>query len=157
SDNVVIANAGSLPATLGSAVTVNNLTINASASLSLTSNDLTVSGVFSNEGTLLLNGDEATVSLTVDGNSGLTKFVKNTGAIAVKNFGTYFNVEFASTGDATFQLPAPIIVNGNLSVGSGTTFAPLTHSITLATGKKVTNNGTWTMPTISPVRQAAAP
>ncbi|MDD5090084.1 MAG: hypothetical protein PHQ23_04130, partial [Candidatus Wallbacteria bacterium] len=144
-DNVTIANAGSQPATLGSAVTTNNLTISAGATLSLNAYNTTVNGTFSNDGTLQLNGDETTVALTIDTDSGLTKFVKDTGTIDVKNFGTYYNVEFASSNNAVFRLPGNTQINGAMTVTQGN-FNPNGKDLALADGGSVTNNAAWTAP-----------
>ncbi len=122
-DTAVIANVANQP-TLGSNTEVTNLTINTGATLSLDGNNLTVSGTYSNSGTLQLNGDETTVSLTNDSDSGLTKFVKSTGTITIKNLSPYYDLEFDSNssgdGDAVFTLPAAIDVNNNLTITDGT-------------------------------------
>ena len=121
-DSVVIANVANNPI-LGSATTVSNLTINSGVVLSVNGQNLTVSGTYSNSGTLQLNGDETTVSLTNDSNSGLTKFVKSTGTITIKNLSPYYNLEFDSNagadGNAVFTLPAAIDVNNNLTITDG--------------------------------------
>ncbi|MDD5090476.1 MAG: hypothetical protein PHQ23_06125, partial [Candidatus Wallbacteria bacterium] len=147
-DNIIIANAGSQPATLGSYTTVASLTINAGATMHLSGSGLAVSGVFSNNGTLQLFGDESPMSFTMDSDSGLARFVKATGTANIPaTFANVYDVEFASTGSATFQLTSSITVNNSLTVASGSTFSPMAGNITLAAGKTVTNNGTWVIPT----------
>jgi hypothetical protein len=107
---------------LASALTSTTLT-NSAGTLDLNGQNLTVT-TYSNTATLQLNGDETTVSITNDSDSGLTKFVKTTGTITIKNLTPYYNVEFDSNvsgdGDAVFTLPADTVVNGNLTITDGT-------------------------------------
>jgi trimeric autotransporter adhesin len=141
-DNVVIANVANDPV-LGSAATTNNLTINTGAVLTLNGQNLTVTGTYSNSGTLQLNGNETTVSLTNDSDSGLTKFVVSTGTITIKDLSPYYNVEFDSNasgaGDAVFTLPAAIDVNNNLALTDGALDVS-------ASNYQITVGGSWQNP-----------
>ncbi|MBI4357799.1 MAG: hypothetical protein HY584_00745 [Candidatus Omnitrophica bacterium] len=103
------------------AITVTNLTIQTGAVLTISGQNLTVSSTYSNSGTLILNGNETTVSLTNDGSNGLTKFVSGS-SITIKNLNPYNNVEFdAASGTPTFTAPAATFdVNGALTITDGT-------------------------------------
>ncbi len=102
---------------LGSATAVTNLTINSGASLTAGGNSLTVSGTFSNDGTLYLTGDEATLSLTNDTNSGTVAYTAASGSRNIRNW-TYYSLTISGPG-GTFNLPGNITANNNLSVSAG--------------------------------------
>ena len=103
---------------LGSALTVdNNLTIT-NGTLDIDSQDLTVTGTFSNAGTLRMAGAE-TLSLTMDTDSGtITYDGSGTYASGLIGGDAYNNLTI--NGSGTWDLDANLDVNGNLSLTSGT-------------------------------------
>ncbi|QQR55476.1 hypothetical protein IPG41_02895 [Candidatus Peregrinibacteria bacterium] len=113
-----------LPATLSIG---ENLSIT-SGILRLAGNALTVTGTFSNTGTLQLQGGES-VTLTNDSNSGTVEYVGDgdSGAddYTLKNW-TYYHLSIATTdaNDSITASTSPVDINGNLSISNGTFVAP---------------------------------
>jgi len=112
SDSVVIltgmANYPDVDAITGGSVTVNDLTIEASATLTLGDSDLTVNGTLENAGTIILQGVAGqTLSFgTFDDDSGTMNFVGdgNGGAsLELPNL-SYYNVTL-STSNETYEAP----------------------------------------------------
>lgn len=104
-----------------------NLVISNSSTLNLNGNNLTVSGAFSNSGTVKLRGSEA-VSLTQDTDSGTWEYVGNGDGLAdtftLKDFGAidYFNLKITSTdNNDTYQSAAgnPKVIAGAFLASRG--------------------------------------
>jgi autotransporter-associated beta strand protein len=105
--------------------TVQNLTIESGATLSLAGQSLTVTGTFINQGTLILQGNEA-VSLVQDTSEGTWEYVGDGtgGSLRLQDFGTtdYYNlvIDDANAAPDTFQAAAPLSVAGSFQIESGT-------------------------------------
>jgi len=134
SDDVIIP-AMALQPVVDAAYTAlaNSLTIQSGAILDLSGNagnGLTLSGAFSNDGILRLDGDE-TVIYTNDTNSGKVEY-RGTGAyLAPLNGGNaYFDLSFLGAG-GSWSLNAPITVSRNLALSAGTLSAG-TNDVTVA-------------------------
>jgi len=99
--------------------TVNNLTIT-NGIFDLNGQILTVSTTFSNNGTLKLEGGEATVSLTNDTDSG-TIYYKGDGSTpytGLKAGNDYFNLTFDNAGNS-WNLNAALDVDGDFAITNG--------------------------------------
>ena len=97
---------------------VNDLTINSDAILDLDGHDLTLTGDFSNDGTLRLQGNETLIGFTNDTDSGVVEYDgAGTYATLVAGF-DYYDLLFTGTGSWT--LTGALTVNNNLTVSSGT-------------------------------------
>ncbi|MEX1997651.1 MAG: fibronectin type III domain-containing protein [Candidatus Andersenbacteria bacterium] len=102
----------------GAAVTVaNNLTITA-GTFDIDGQNLTVTGTFSNSDTLRLQGDETTVSLTMDTDSGTITYDGSATYAGLKLGNTYHNLTFNGAGE--WDLAAALDVNNNLTLTLGT-------------------------------------
>src|SRR3989338_872232 len=93
------------------------LTITA-GTFDINGNNLTVTSTFSNDGTLLLQGGETTVSLTMDTNSGTIKYNGTGTYTSLKLGNTYYNLTFDGSG--SWKPSATLDVNGNLTITTGT-------------------------------------
>jgi len=127
-------------------VTIGNLTIQSSSSLTLNGQNLTVSTAFSNTGNFILDGTE-TVSLTQDiTDAGTFTYVgDNTGhQLTITDFGAtdYYNLVIDDTNAAkdTFITNSAINTVGNVSVKSGTMDISM-NADTLTTGGKLRITG----------------
>ena len=139
-DDVLIANAGALPATLDGARTVTDLTINPSATvdIALAANILTISGTYDNNGTLYRVGGDS-VSQT-DINTGSVVYRTAGGAIQEYAGTDYFNLEINQAGQ-TYSIGSALGVAGDLTNSAGTLdFSGQTVNITGSLG----NTGTLT-------------
>ncbi|MEA3429207.1 MAG: hypothetical protein U9Q84_08385 [Thermodesulfobacteriota bacterium] len=120
------------------------LTINEGNTFALAGNNCDAASI-SNSGTFQMNGDE-TLATTTAITGGLVKFVDPAGCTLSTSISGLPDVEFNSTGK-TFTLSEDMTyITGNITVAVGT----LTmdgFDMTLADGKTVTNNGTWSVPT----------
>jgi len=161
-DTVVIANATNQP-DLFSNVTVAGLTINTNSTLTLSGFNLSVTplgaGTFSNNGTLILEGNE-TVTLTMDTSHGTFEYVGEDGGSSVTHTLTLCaascssNITFnnltiddtnATVADRdVFVTSGAVAVNGNLAVTSSTLNAS-TGSNTLAVTGNVTIGSSGTL------------
>ena len=109
---------------------VNNLTLQAGANLTLAGHGLKVNGTVVNQGTIIAEGNETvTLANGNDTKEGTWEFVGDgTGhQLMLPHFGSadYFNLLIADhhTHPDTFQTAANLVVNGNLVITCGT-FAP---------------------------------
>jgi hypothetical protein len=101
-------------------VTIDTLAIQAGGVLDTDGFDLVLGtpASFSNDGILILTGDETTLTLTMDTNTGLVRYKDGTGAGTI-SFTTFNDLEIAGTAQ-THSLSGNTTVNGSLSVTSGT-------------------------------------
>jgi len=126
--------------TLGAAGSVaGNLTITA-GTLDLAGQNLSVTGTFSNSGTLRLQGGETTVSLTMDTTHGTVIYNGSSTYTSLKLGNTYQNVTF-NNSSGTWKHSGTLTVNGNLTITAGTLDSN-SQNITL-TGNW-SNSGTYT-------------
>jgi fibronectin-binding autotransporter adhesin len=102
--------------------------------------NLTVTGAFSNAGTLRLQGGETTVTLTMDTDSGTVEY-DGTGSYAALKLGNTYN-SLSFTGSGTWQHTGALDVNGNLAIASGATLNSAGQNIALA--GNWSNGGTYT-------------
>lgn len=121
---IVVANTADVVQLLN-AITVETLTIDNGAILDLNGNNITATGVFSNNGTLRLQGGEAPTF------SGAGGFDEDSGAVEFTGTGTYaaglpnvfgdrfYNLRFDGAG-GSWVLDANLQVDANLSVSDGT-------------------------------------
>ncbi|MDD2716886.1 MAG: hypothetical protein PHW04_13415, partial [Candidatus Wallbacteria bacterium] len=142
-DKVEIPAAANDPV-LSSNTTVSSLTIETGAVLSLGGKNFTVSGAFENQGTLQAFGTES-VTLDNDFNSGLVKFIGTGGNIVIPGLRNYYNLEFSSLGNATFELPVGITVENRLTLTSGA-FSPHGADLILEPNAAITNNACFVTP-----------
>ena len=105
-----------------------DLTITTLTTLNLNSNNLTMQGtgdVFSNDGTLVLQGNETITGLTQDTDSGTWYYTgaAGTNTFNLQDFGVtdYFKL-IINAGDDTIQLTNPLTLasGGNILLSSGT-------------------------------------
>jgi hypothetical protein len=94
----------------------NNLTL-ATSTLDARSRTLTVSGTFSNDGLLLLNGNE-TVTATNDTDSGEIRYQGSSSYSSLPLGNTYYDLSFY--GQGTFNPHAALTVNGSLFLSGST-------------------------------------
>ncbi|MBN1241683.1 MAG: hypothetical protein JXA15_03125 [Spirochaetales bacterium] len=99
---------------LNAAVSVATLSIQSGASLDLNGWDLSLSGAYSNAGTLILTGDETLTGFTQDTDSGLTRY--KAGGTGFAGLSSFFDVEFAG---GTRTLGAPLDANGSFILSAG--------------------------------------
>ena len=119
--------------------TVANLTIT-NGSFYLNGDNLTVTGTFSNDDTLILSGDETTVSYTNDTDSGTVEYKGAVTAASLKGGNSYYNLAFVNPS-GSWTAAAPVDINGSLTVTSGT-FNTGGYAVTLA--GNFTNAATFT-------------
>jgi hypothetical protein len=159
---------GRLPV-LDAAASVNNLTIKSGASLTLAGHNLTTAGTLTNQGTVVLQGNEAihlaggndttegTWKYVGDGSGATLTLPRLGGSLALPGAADYFNLTIADTHAHrdTFQTAASLAVNGNLSLTGGTLTAsggPVTTAGLALSGTGVLNapatlsdSGNWTV------------
>ncbi len=103
----------------GGETVAGNLTITA-GKFDLDGNDLTVTGTFSNDDTLQLEGGETTASLTMDTDSGMVTY-KGDGSTAYSSLklgSSYYNLTFNNSGNS-WGLSGALDVDGALNVNAG--------------------------------------
>ena len=129
---------------LGAATTINNnLTITA-GTLDLDGQNLTVTGILSNDDTLRLQGGETTVSFgTFDSDSG-TIVYDGTGATGLKTGNNYYDLTFNGTSTPTWTLNAALDVNNDLTIAASNTLDVSTTDYTITVGQNFANSGTFT-------------
>jgi hypothetical protein len=160
-DSIVIPGSAALQPVLDGPLTVKSLTIQPGATLTLAGNALTVTGSFINQGTLVLQGNEA-ISLAGgnDTREGTWRYVGdgNGQVIPLKDFGAtdYFNLIVADTHTHpdTFQTGPALSLGGSLTITGGTftavrNAAVRTAGVTLTGGALfapalLTDLGDWT-------------
>ncbi len=137
---------------LSSAVAAASLTIESGASLTLAGYNLTDTGSFTNQGTVVLQGNE-TVSLTQDTGEGTWEYVGDgTGnTLNIQDFGStdYYNLVIDDTHATkdVFQDPSALSVAGALTIDSGTLqlgaggLAAATNGTTVDSGGALDLNG----------------
>ncbi len=149
SDTVIIAETSTHnQPVLGSNTTVANLTINSGCSLNLNGKNLTVSGTFTNEGSLQLFGSETVSIGTMDTDSGTVVYTGNGDTVpdtfTLADFGgaDYYNLIINDTHTVKdiFQTNAGLTVNGALQISSGTLDIS-TNANTLTTAGDLTIDG----------------
>lgn len=114
------------------ALTISNNFTNSAGTFDLNAEDFTVSGTVSNDGTVLLQGDE-TVSWTNDTNSGAVKYDgSGTYASGLVAGDAYYDLEFDGSGSWT--LDAALDTNNNLTITNGTL---------IDSGNAITIGGNW--------------
>jgi hypothetical protein len=122
------------------AVTVGgNLTVTA-GTFDIDGQNLTVTGTFSNSGTLRLTGGETTVTLTNDTDSGTVEYDGGGSYASLKAGNNYYNLTFSGSG--SFTAAAATDVNGDFLLSAGTFVAPATR-LTVA-GNFTRSGGTFT-------------
>lgn len=137
SDTAVFGSDCTTDPTVSAAISVGGLTVGSGHTVDIASNNLTVSGTFSNDGTLKLNGSE-TISVTMDTDSGTVEYTSNapSGFAAGNN---YYNLTFTkATG--IWEQGAALDVNGALTITSGA-YDTNSNAITLA--GNFSNSGTF--------------
>ncbi|MFT5207338.1 MAG: filamentous hemagglutinin family protein [Candidatus Omnitrophota bacterium] len=139
SDDIVIANVANDPI-LDSTRTVNTLTVNSSGILDLDGNGLTITGILSNSGIVILQGDETVSVGTMDTDSGLIKYDGAVTAASLSFGSNYFSLEFDNAG-GDWSANATLDVNGNLTITNGV-FQDGANTTTLA--GNWSNAGTYT-------------
>ncbi len=138
---------------------INNLSVDSSATLTLGANNLTINGILSNNGILILSG--AGRPSKNDTDSGTVRYTVAGGAVSDFSATDYFNLELNGAG--TYTTSAALTVAGNLSVGNaggildlganalsvvgavsnnGTILLDGTQTVTLSSGND-TDSGTW--------------
>ncbi|MDO8512468.1 MAG: DUF2341 domain-containing protein [bacterium] len=129
-------------------LTGNNLTVtttltNSAGTLDLNDKNLTAtSATFSNDnGTIALQGGETITGLTQDATHGTFLYYGTSGPYTLKNY-TYNNLTINGSG-ATFNLPAALTVNGNLTITAGTLDATASN-YGLNVAGNWSNSGTFT-------------
>ncbi len=126
-DDATIPDAGGPYAVgLGAAESVNNLTIESTATLDLLGNDLSIQTTISNDGTIRSQGTEVVTitgvspptSAEFDTDSGTVVYYQSTvGALVFGN--TYFNLTVGDGGGPdVVLLTAPLDVNGDLTIAA---------------------------------------
>ncbi len=123
------------------AVTTNRNLIITSGTFDIDGQNLTITGTFSNSGTLRLLGTE-TVSLTPDTDSGTISYDNSSALTDFPNpfNDTYYSLTLAGNGVVT--LANDLTTNGNLTVSSGATLALNDFDVTVA--GNLVNSGTLT-------------
>ena len=140
---VIIPSAPSNQPILGSVTTVNNLTIDSGASLTLAGNNLTVSTTFTNNGTLILQGGE-TVSGPTNNSGSLVKYNGTAGPYTIKNW-SYDSLQLSSASATTYNLPAALTINANLTLDANNTLdinannMNVAGNVTISTGASFIN------------------
>ncbi len=124
------------------------MTVDASATLALAGLEFDDNGgTVTNNGTLTMDGDNTLTSGALSiGGSGTTKFTDASGATLSTGFAGLKNVEFNSSGNTFTFSEDMAYIDGDITVASNTTLAMGGYDLTLADGKTVTNNGTWSAP-----------
>ncbi len=133
-------------ATQADACVAVNLTTGALASFTANGQNLTVSGAFSNQGTLFLVGSE-TVTLTMDTAQGTVSYYGNGTYASLVAGNSYYNLTLNNTlggGPGTWTLTGPLTVNGSLSIGStgSTTFTVGNNNVTVGGNYTIGGSGT---------------
>lgn len=149
--NIAVNNASGV-FSLGSAETINNLSINA-GTFSLAGQTFSATGSFSNDGTLRLQGAE-TLSITMDNDSGLTEYVGNADTNAnpyvIKDL-SYYNlkINFSDSADNASHADGSLDVNGAFTMAGGSFSAPSSMTVagdfSLTGGTFTHNSGTVTL------------
>lgn len=137
SDTAVFGSDCTTDPIVSAAISVGGLTVGSGHTVDIASNNLTVSGTFSNDGTLKLNGSE-TISVTMDTDSGTVEYTSTapSGFAAGNN---YYNLTFTkATG--IWEQGAALDVNGALTITSGA-YDTNSNAITLA--GNFSNSGTF--------------
>ena len=116
-DHAFITNAGSQPATMAAATTIDDLTIAAGASADTAGFTLTINGIYDNQGTLFRQGGD-TVSQT-DTNSGATNY-RGVGGV-MQDYGTsdYFDLIIGAAFPYTAVAGDLIISAGSADIACG--------------------------------------
>jgi len=134
---------------------VKNITIYSGGHLTIGGDmDLIVQNNLSGEGTLTVSTASDTkievgdnwdnLGTFVHGGSSTVKFVKASGVIDINPGANAFNnIEFASSGTATFRTSASFDIDGDLSIAANSTFEITSSSHALKIGGDYTNNGTF--------------
>ena len=121
------------------------LTINSGNTFTLAGNNCDA-GSITNSGTFQMNGDE-TLATTTAITGGLVKFLDPEGCALSTSISGLPDVEFNSSTHAFTLSEDMTYITGNITVASGTTLTMGGYDMTLAAGRTVTNNGTWSVPT----------
>jgi hypothetical protein len=103
-----------------------NLTVGTGSTFDVHGKSTTVTGTFENAGTLALSGDETTMSLTNDTDSGLVDYVGTGSYTGLKAGNSYHDVTFNGAG-GTWTLNNALTVNGDLALTAGTLDASATN------------------------------
>ena len=104
----------------------------------------------SNNGIFQMHGDETLTTTTVI-SGGLVKLVDPEGCTLSTSINGLPNVEFNSNGQGFTLSEGMPYITGDITVAAGTTLTMGQYGMTLADGRTVTNNGTWTTPTAGSV------
>ncbi|GAB1482041.1 hypothetical protein MASR2M78_08560 [Treponema sp.] len=119
-ENIIIPNGclnyPTLPAALWS---INNLTIDTAANLSIGANNLTINGAFNNNGTLIVSG--AGRPSKMDKDSGTVRYTVLGGLIS--EFGTpdFYNLVLLPAAAGTFTTSGTLSIANNLTIGVNAT------------------------------------
>lgn len=150
--SVTVSNGSTLALlTPGTLLTIDgNLDIGISAVFDLNGANLTISGIFSNNGTFRCKGTETIAGLTQDTNSGIWEYTGDTSAapIVIKDFGAavdYYDLKINDNSGPGYTISAPLSVAHNLDISfGGLDLSP----DTVAVGGNVTvvSHGTLTAP-----------
>ena len=134
-------NKSSGTASLASNTTIGGgLTLTA-GTLDIAGYNITVTGTFSNNATVALQGGE-TITLTMDTNSGTVKYNATSGSRDIKNIGAtdYWNLTIDGNG-GTFTLGAALVVDNNFTLTNGT-FDASDQTVTI-NGNTTISGGTY--------------
>jgi hypothetical protein len=149
-DNIIIPNVANQPV-LASNVSVGDLTLQASTTLTLNGKNLTAGGVFSNDGNVIAQGQE-TIALTQDTNSGTFTFVGNGDGVVdtrtITDFGAtdYFNLVINDTHVTKdiFQTNGNLSAAGAVTITAGTMNTSTNSNSLTSAGTLTVNGGTLT-------------
>ncbi|MDO8675400.1 MAG: hypothetical protein Q7K71_04715, partial [Candidatus Omnitrophota bacterium] len=155
-DTAVIPSAPANQPTLSTAVNIANLTVNASATVTLAGNNLTVTNILSNSGTVTLRGTETVKIKTIDTDSGTFTYTGTGGAgpftIQITDPTTnvvltneYYHLTINdSTNLGTFLRTADLNVLGNLTISGGNLDISTNAKTLTVTGNIAISAGTLT-------------
>lgn len=152
--DVIIANVTNQPIITSPGAICNNMTINTSATLTLTTaaavdTDLTINGNLTLNGTLTVTGTNDRINAGGDwtkagggtfNNGGSTVFLTAASGTKIINNGTAAFYNLTTSGNAVFRLGANTTIANDLTIGSGT-FDVSASNFTLSVGGNWSNTG----------------
>ncbi|MFT7537985.1 MAG: putative repeat protein (TIGR01451 family), partial [Lysobacterales bacterium] len=153
-DSVIIANVTTQPDLVSVAatnVTINNLTVNAGSTLTLSGKHMHVDGIMSHAGTVFLQGAENVTIATEDTDSGRFTFGDADAIVETPEIPNidYFDVTFSDpNGEDTYTTPGNLnifgsidLTEGTLDVSSNVDEITVGSTVTIGGGDLVSTNG----------------